>query len=130
MYGKKTMVYTNFLEGMFQYFRDKVIPNLLKLMNSPITTNKKNNDSLLEDKERAEAKHTPDTRKNQLIIKDTDGSITKEYVFLRHSLRFVFSITMNSWFHWNGSWYETRRGLLRGKSQEGHNNRVLVEDCK
>ena len=115
---------------MFQYFRDKVIPNLLKLMNSHITTNKKNLDSLLEDKERAEAKNTLATWKNQLIIKETDGSITKECVFLRNSIRCVCSSTMNSWVHWLGFWYETRGELIRRKSKEGHNNIVLVEDCK
>ena len=46
-------------------------------MNSPSITKYKGLASLLEDEERAEAKNTPATRKKQLIIKDTDGSITK-----------------------------------------------------
>ena len=48
IYGKNTMVYPNFLEIMFHYFHDKVIPNLLKLMNSPSLTNHKDISSLLE----------------------------------------------------------------------------------
>ena len=48
LYGKKTMGYPNFLEVMFHYFRDKFIPNLLKLMNSPSLTKNKDIASLLE----------------------------------------------------------------------------------
>ena len=42
-------------------------------MKSTILTKHKDIASLIEDGERAEAKNTPATRKNQLIIKDTDG---------------------------------------------------------
>ena len=53
------MGYTNLLEGMFHYFHDNVIPNLLKRMNSPSITNHKDLALLLEDEERSEAKNTP-----------------------------------------------------------------------
>ena len=42
LYGNKNMGNPNFLEVMFHYFCDKIITNLLKLMKSPITTNKNN----------------------------------------------------------------------------------------
>ena len=48
LYGKKTMGDPNFLEGMFHYFHDKVIHNLLKLMNSPSLTKHKDLASLIE----------------------------------------------------------------------------------
>ena len=56
------------LEGMFHYFHDNVIPNNLKLVNSPILTKHKDPALLLGYEERAEAKYTPATSKNQLII--------------------------------------------------------------
>ena len=115
---------------MFHCFCDKVITNLLKLMNSPITTNKNNTVSLLEDKERVEAKNTPATWKNQLIIKETDGSITKESLFLRHGIRCVCSSTINSWVHRLGFRYATRKKLLGRQSREGHNNIVAVKKYK
>ena len=49
MYGKNTMGYPNFLEGMFFYFHNKVIYNLLKLMNSPSLTKHKDLASLVEE---------------------------------------------------------------------------------
>ena len=73
MYGKKTMGYPNFLEGMFHYFRDKVITNLLELMKSHSLTKHKDLASLIKDEERYEDKNTPSTRKYQLIVKETDG---------------------------------------------------------
>ena len=66
-----------------------VIPNLLKLVNSPSLANPKDIDSLLEDEEMAEAKNAPDTRKKHLIIRETGGSITKKDLFRRHGLRCV-----------------------------------------
>ena len=48
LYGKKTMGDPNFLEVMFHYFHDKVIHNLLKLMNSPSFTKHKDLASLIE----------------------------------------------------------------------------------
>ena len=81
LYGNNTMGYPNFLEGIFHYFHDKVIPNLLKLMNSPSLNNHKDLDSILEDEERAEAKKRPTTRKMFLMIENTDGSTTKENLF-------------------------------------------------
>ena len=72
---------TNLLEGMSHYFHDKVIPNLMKLMNLPSITKHKYLASMLEDEGRAEAKNTPATRKNQLIIKETDCKISKEAFF-------------------------------------------------
>ena len=56
------------LEGMFHYFHDNVIPNLLKLMNSPSLAKNKDIASLLTDEERDDAKNTHATRKNKLII--------------------------------------------------------------
>ena len=47
MYGKKNMVYSNFLEVMFYYFQDNVITNLLKLMSSPNITKHEDIASLL-----------------------------------------------------------------------------------
>ena len=94
---------------MFHYFNNKVIPNLLKLMNSPILTRQKDLSSLLEDEERDVAKNTPDNRKNHLIVKDTNGSITKEDLLRRHGIRCVFSSMINSWVHRLGLRYETRK---------------------
>ena len=59
-------------------------------MNSPSIVKHKDLASLLEYEEGAETKNTPATKKNHLIIKDTDSSITKEDLFLRHGLRCVF----------------------------------------
>ena len=73
LYDKKTMGCPKFLEGMFRYFHNKVIPNLLKLTNSPSLTKHKDLASLLKYGERAEAKNTPATRKKQIIIKKTGG---------------------------------------------------------
>ena len=67
------MVYTNVLEGNFHCVHDKVIPNFMKLMNPPSITKYKHLDSLLEDEEKSEVKNTSAIRKNQPIIKDTDG---------------------------------------------------------
>ena len=100
---------TNLLEGMSHYFHDKVIPNLMKLMNSPIITKNKYLASLLEYEERAEDKNTPATRKNQFIVKYNDGSIKKEALFRRCGLRCVYSSTTNSWVHRIGFRYETRK---------------------
>ena len=75
---------------MLHYFLNKVITNLLKLMNSPSLTKHKDLASLLENQERDEAKNTPATGKNKLITKETDGSTTKEKLFLRHGLRCIF----------------------------------------
>ena len=102
----------NFLEVMFHYFCDKIITNLLKLMKSPSLTKYKDFASLIEDKERSEAENTPATRKMQLIIKETNCSITKEDLSLRHGIRYVCSITMNTWVHHIGFRYETRKKLL------------------
>ena len=99
LYDKKNTGYPKLLEGMFHYFHDKVITKLLKLMNSPSLTKNNDTDSLIEYEERYEAKNTLSTRKNELIIKENDGLITKEYLFLRHGLRYVCSITMDSWVH-------------------------------
>ena len=63
----------NLLEGIPHYFHDNVFPNLMKLMNSPSLTKHKDLASMLEDEERAEAKNTPATGKNNIIIKDNDG---------------------------------------------------------
>ena len=90
MYGKKNMGYTNFLEGMFQYFHDKVIPNLLKLMSSPRINKYKNLASLIKDEERAESRNTLASRKNQIIIKYNDGLITKQYFPRRHDILCLF----------------------------------------
>ena len=57
MHGKKTMGHPNFLEGIFHYFRDKVVPSLLKLIKSPSITKHKDIASLLEDEERDETKN-------------------------------------------------------------------------
>ena len=73
LYGKKTMGYPIFLKGMFHYFYDKVLLNLLKLINWPSLIKHKDIASLLEDAERVESKNTPDTGKKKLIIKGTDG---------------------------------------------------------
>ena len=81
VYGKETIKHPKFLEVMFCYFHDKFIPKLLKLVNSPNLAKHKDIASLIEGGERSEAKNTPDTRKNQLIINDTDDSITKEDLF-------------------------------------------------
>ena len=113
LYRKKTVGCPNFLEGMFHCFRDKVVPNLLKLMNSPSLTNHKYIASFLEDEERDEAKNTPAIREKQLIIKETDGLITKESLFLRHGIRCVCSSTINSWVHRLGFRYETRKKNTR-----------------
>ena len=76
-------------------------------MNLCNPTNHKDLTSLLEDKVRAEAKNTPATRKKQRIIKDTDFTITKEFLFWRHGLLCVCSSNMSSCVHWLGFWYET-----------------------
>ena len=68
----------NLLEGILHYFHDNVFTNLMKLMNSPSLTKHKDLASMFEDDE---AKNTTVTRKNHPIIKDTDGSITKEALF-------------------------------------------------
>ena len=49
LHDKKTMGYPNFLEVMFHCFHDKVISNLLKLMNSPSITKYNYIASLIED---------------------------------------------------------------------------------
>ena len=49
LYDKNTMGYPKLLEGMFHYFHDKFISNVLKLLNSPSITNHKDLDLLLED---------------------------------------------------------------------------------
>ena len=54
------------MQGMFHYFHDKVIPNLLTLMNSPSITKYKGLASLLEDEEISEAKNIPATSKISL----------------------------------------------------------------
>ena len=66
---------------MLHYFHNKVIINLLKLMNSPSLTKHKDIASLLEDEEKSESKNTHATRKKQLVIKDTGGSIKKGALF-------------------------------------------------
>ena len=109
LYDKKTMGCPKFLEGMFRYFHNKVIPNLLKLTNSPSLTKHKDLASLLKDGERAEAKNTPATRKKQLVIKDTGGSLKKGDLFWSRGIRCICSSTMNGWFHRLGLRYETRR---------------------
>ena len=67
------MVYPNSLKGVFHYFYDKVIHNLLKLMNSPSLKNTR----ILLHYLRMKKGLKPKTGKKQLIIKDTNGSITK-----------------------------------------------------
>ena len=94
---------------MFHYFHDKVIPNLLKLVNSYGLTNNNSFASLIEDEEISEVENTPSTRKNQLFIKETGGSITKEYLLIRHGLRCVCSSTMKIWVRWIGFRCETRK---------------------
>ena len=113
LYGKKTIGYPNFLEGMFHCFRNNIIPNLLKLMNSPSLTKNKDIASLLEDEEMSEAKNTLATREKQVIIKETDGSITKECLSLRHGLCYFCSSTINSWVHRLGFQYETIKQITR-----------------
>ena len=49
LYGKKTMGDTNFLGSMFHYFHDRIIPNLMKLVNSPSLSKYKDLPSLIED---------------------------------------------------------------------------------
>ena len=51
---------------MFHYFRDKVITNILKLINLPSLTKHKYLASLLEDDEISEAKNIPATSKISL----------------------------------------------------------------
>ena len=51
---------------MFHYFRDKVITNILKLVNLPSLTKHKYLDSLLGDEEISEAKNIPATSKISL----------------------------------------------------------------
>ena len=48
LYCNNNMGYPKFLEVIFHYFRDKVIPNLLKLMNSTSLTKHNDIASLLE----------------------------------------------------------------------------------
>ena len=130
MCGKNPMGYPNFLEGMFCYFHDKVIPYLLKLMNSPSLTNHKDLSSLIEYEERDETKNTPATRDNQIIIQETYGSITKEDIFLSHILRCVL---------FQARWTVGSIGLvsimkpeklLHRQLQERYNNRVPVGNFK
>ena len=54
---------------MFHYFRDKVITNILKLINLPSLTKHKDVASLLDYEEISEAKITPATRKISLSSK-------------------------------------------------------------
>ena len=69
LYVKKTMVDPKFLKEMFHYFYDKVIPNLMKLINSPSLTKHNDLASLLDYEEISEAKITPATRKISLSSK-------------------------------------------------------------
>ena len=47
--SKNNMGYPNLLDWMSHYFHDKVIPNLLKLVNSPSLTKHKDIASLIKD---------------------------------------------------------------------------------